>query len=118
MAGRATFGFVAKYIKGKSTGNLEFQYHAAEGFNLKSVNIDWLVVTGGKIAQFGGTATIDGVPGHYFRVKAIDNGEPGIGVDVFWIKIWEGTVIEAEKTDPWHNSQNTLSGGNIMVKIK
>jgi len=112
---RATFGFVAKYIKGASTGNLEFQYHAAEGFNLKSTTIDYLVVTG-AIAKFGGKATVNGVTGYFFRVMAHDVAEPGIGKDIFDIKIWLG--------DPnldgtlFHSSHNVLAGGNIMVKNK
>lgn len=85
--------------------------------NIIARALDFLVVTGGKIAQFGGTATKDGQTGYYFRVKAIDNGEPGT-LDGFWIKIWAGDIITAETTDPIYNSHNTLSGGNIQVRVK
>jgi len=56
--------------------------------------------------------------GYYFRVKAIDKGELGVGKDEFWIKIWEGDVSIAETTDPIYFSHDTLDGGNIMVRTK
>lgn len=115
MEGRATFGFVAKYIKGASTGNLEFQYHSSNGFNLKSTTIDYLVVSGAN-AKFGGKATVDGVPGYFFRVLAQDVAEPGVGKDMFDIKIWFGDPNLGGTLS--HSSHNVLSGGNIMVKIK
>lgn len=115
MPSKCSFGFVAKYIKGKSTGNLELQYHASEGFNLKSIATDYLVVSGSN-AKFGGWATVNGVSGYYFRVHAQDVAEPGVGKDFFSIKIWhgdpnlDGTLI--------HSSHNVLAGGNIMVRTK
>jgi len=115
MPGTASFGFVAKYIKGSATGNLEFQYHVEDKLNLKSTSITWLVVSGSN-AQFKGTATLNGVSGYYFRVIAQDKGEPGVGQDTFAIKIWDGdpdtdgTLI--------HSSHNTLAGGNIIVRTK
>ncbi|UCG58876.1 MAG: hypothetical protein JSU70_05050, partial [Phycisphaerales bacterium] len=108
--GKAEFGFVAKYKQGSSTGNLEFQYKAAE-INLKSTTIDWLVISGVS-AQFQGTATINGSGLYTFHVMAKDNGEPGVDADHFNIRIWEGTDTEA---DPIHKAKNTIAGGNIKV---
>lgn len=65
--GKAHFGFVAKYKKGASTGNLEFQYQNAD-INLKSTTIDWLVISGVS-AQFQGTGTINGEGFYTFRVR-------------------------------------------------
>jgi parallel beta-helix repeat protein len=111
--GKANFGFVAKYKKDTSTGNLEFQYHDA-GINLKSTTVDWLVIST-VTAHFQGTGTINGEGLYTFRVTVKDNSEPGVGVDQFAIKIWEGIDTEA---DPYHKAKNTLSGGNIVVHKK
>jgi len=113
MPGTASFGFVAKYIKGNAQGNLEFQYHVEDKLNLKSTTITWLVVSGSN-AQFKGTATLNGVSGYYFRVWAHDGG--AVEKDTFSIKIWygdpdtDGTLI--------HSSHNDLAGGNIIVRTK
>ena len=112
-SGRANFGFVAKYKKGVSTGNLEFQYQDAE-INLKSMTIDWLTISSNK-AIFQGTGTINNEGLYTFRVMADDNGEPGAEVDLFNIKIWEGINTEV---DPVHKAKNTISGGNIIVHKK
>jgi hypothetical protein len=111
--GKANFGFVARYKQGGSAGNLEFQYQDA-GINLKSTSIDWLVISAVS-AQFQGTGTINGEGLYTFRVMAKDNGEPGVGVDHFDIKIWDGTDTEA---DPIHKAKNVLDGGNIVVHKK
>lgn len=111
--GKANFGFVAKYKRGSSTGNLEFQYQDAE-INLKSTTIDWLVISGVS-AQFQGTGTINGEGVYTFRVMARDKGEPGVGTDEFDIKIWEGIDTEV---GPIHNAKNIIAGGNIVVHKK
>jgi hypothetical protein len=111
--GKASFGFVAKYLKGKSTGNLEFQYNDAD-INLKSTIIDWLVISGVS-AQFQGTGTINGGGLYTFRVMAKDNAEPGVNADLFDIKVWTGTNTNAE---PMHKTKNTIAGGNIIVHKK
>ena len=62
---------------------------------------------------------MNGAPSYYFRVIAHDGGEPsadGDG-DRFSIKIWDGDLDDPE-TDLVHSSHNTLSGGNIQVRIK
>ena len=108
--GKANFGFTAKYKDNNSTGKLNFQYKDA-GIHLKSTSIDWLTISSVS-AQFQGTGTINGDGLYTFRVQAKDNGEPGVDVDHFDIKIWNGTDTEA---DPYHKAKNTISGGNIQV---
>ena len=108
--GKANFGFTAKYKNDVSTGKLNFQYSDA-GIHLKSTSIDWLTISSVS-AQFQGTGTINGDGLYTFRVQAKDNGEPGVDVDHFDIKIWSGTDTEA---DPYHKAKNTISGGNIQV---
>jgi len=111
--GRANFGFTAKYKDDSSTGKLNFQSRDAN-IKLKSTSIDWLTISAVS-AQFQGTGTINGEGLYTFRVQVKDNGEPGVDVDHFDIKIWNGTDTEA---DPYHKAKNTISGGNIQVHTK
>jgi hypothetical protein len=112
---RANFGFNAKYKQDNPTGHLEFRY--SDGFiDLKSTSIEQLVITGGKVVQFKGWASVNKVDGHWFFVKAIDNGEPGIYVDTFEIKIWAPGV--SEEGDPTDRAGGVLQGGNIVVHTK
>jgi PKD repeat protein len=112
---RANFGFNAKYKKGDPTGHIEFRY--SDGYvDLKSSSVDQLVITGGKIVQFKGLASVNGVKNYSYFVKGIDESEPGINNDVFDIKIWApGASIEG---DPNERAGGTLSGGNIIVNTK
>jgi hypothetical protein len=108
-AGKATFGFVAKYKKGATVpdGNTEFQFKAGD-LNFKSTSYDWLVVAGSK-AQFKGTGTINGDGDYEFLITAGD-GRP----DTFRIKIW--TVVGGVEQVLYDNgSQQALGGGSIMV---
>lgn len=112
---KATFGFVAKYKAGSSTGNLEFQYHDPENsINLKSNTIDWLTISEVS-AIFQGTGTINGEEGYTFRVNAKDSGESGSG-DYFDIKIWDNP--DTETLEPAYKAKNYLEGGNIIVHKK
>jgi hypothetical protein len=115
LIGKATFGFVSKYEKGKTlpTGNTEFQFHAAE-MNFKSTSYEWLVVAGSK-AMFKGVGTINGAGSYYFMLSAID-GSP----DKFRIKIWDkttGVVIYDNQLGAPDNSDPSTSivGGSIVV---
>ncbi|MHC4574207.1 MAG: post-COAP-1 domain-containing protein [Planctomycetota bacterium] len=112
---RANFGFNAKYKQDDPTGHLEFRY--SDGFiDLKSTSIDQLVITGGKIVQFKGWASVNGQQGHWFFVKAIDNGEPGTNNDTFEIKTWAPGVDP--EGDPSDRAGGVLQGGNIVVHTK
>ncbi|HIH86577.1 MAG TPA: hypothetical protein HA304_01575, partial [Methanosarcinales archaeon] len=95
--GKANFGLKARYKNDVSTGKLNFQYIDA-GIHLKSTSIDWLTLSSVS-AQFQGTGTINGDGLYTFRVKAKDNGEPGVDVDHFDIKIWNGT--DDTEADPY-----------------
>ena len=52
LTGKANFGFVAKYQKGKSVpdGNTEFQFKAGD-LNFKSTSYDWLVISGAAVVM-------------------------------------------------------------------
>jgi len=109
--GTANFGFVARYLKGKATGNLEFQYKDTNSINLKSKAISWLAVSNTS-AEFQGVGTINGTGLYTFRVRATDSTATGIGIDSFSIRIWQGTNTAAE---PLYTAKNGLQGGNIAV---
>jgi hypothetical protein len=109
LAGKATFGFVAKYQKGANVpvGNAEFQFRAGS-LNFKSTSYEWLVVAGSK-AQFKGIGTINGEGSYKFMITA-DDGSP----DTFRIKIWyEESGVEYVVYD--NGSQQALGGGSIVV---
>ena len=118
LTGKATFGFVSKYLKGANapTGNTEFQFHAA-GMNFSSTSYEWLVVAVMK-AMYKGVGTISGRPGTYgFMLSAVDNGSGG---DTFRIKITEnatGSLVYDNQlglADDQYPTM-TIEGGSIVV---
>lgn len=112
---RANFGFNAKYKNGLSSGHIEFRY--SDGYmDLKSTSIEQLVITGGQIAQFKGWASVNQEEANWFFVKAIDNSDPGTGIDTFEIKVWAPGV--SPESDPTERAGGILSGGNIVVHAK
>ena len=123
LTGRANFGFVSKYQKGKSTpqGNTSFRFKAA-GLDFESTAYEWLVISGSHLAQFKGTGTINGAGNYGFILTAIDAGNtPSTDVDLFRIKIWDkndGDIIvydnqmgAADNADP----TTPIAGGSIVI---
>jgi hypothetical protein len=109
---RANFGFHAKYKNGDPRGHIEFRY--SDGYiDLKSTSVELLVITGGRIVQFKGWARVNGEDGHWFFVKGIDNGEPGVCIDEFDIKTWAPDANP--DGDPTERAGGVLQGGNIVV---
>jgi VCBS repeat-containing protein len=115
LTGRATFGFVARYLKGAKTptGSTEFQFHVAN-MNFRSTVYDWLVIAGTR-AQFKGTGTINGIGEYAFIITVID-GSP----DMFRIKIWDkltGMIVydnqlgAADSDDP----TTAIDEGSIVI---
>jgi PKD repeat protein len=120
LAGRATFGFVSKYLNGTSvpTGNTQFQFHAA-GLDFKSTSYDWMVVSGARV-QYKGSGTINGLGGYRFLLTAIDGQRAGGGgVDRFRIKIWDasGTIVYDNQMGALDGADPTtaLGGGSIQI---
>lgn len=120
-AGRATFGFLARYQ------NDATQPFAQPGFRLKtdrftfdSTTYDWLVVTGAK-AQLHGSGRVNGSGDYGFFLSAVDGERIAVDVhDRLRIKIWDigtGAVLydtqpgDGEGADP----TGTLGGGSIAV---
>jgi hypothetical protein len=102
----------------KPEGNLEFQYKAGD-INLRSSDMEWLVVQSATKVRFKGKATINGEGLYTFKVTAEDNGEPGTG-DWFKIEIWLGPDVDTENSPPVpkHKAQGYLGGGNVQIHQK
>nr|MCU0508041.1 PKD domain-containing protein [Anaerolineae bacterium] len=118
--GRATFGFVSKYQKGKSVpdGQTRFQFRAGD-FDFKSTAYEWLIISGAR-AQYKGSGEVDGVGGYKFILTAIDGQiAGGGGTDKFRIKITDasGQVIYDNKMGQPDSSNDltALGGGNIQI---
>ncbi len=116
LEGKATFGFVSRYKKGKTIpdGNTEFQFKAG-GLNFHSESYEWLVVNqASSRAQYKGKGTINGASApngspYKFMIWAID-GSP----DTFRIKIWwEDGAAEQVVYD--NGVDQAIGGGSIVV---
>ncbi len=120
LTGKANFGFVAKYLPGRTVpdGDTEFQFKAGN-LNFKSRDYEWLTV-GGARAQFKGTGTINGSGSYRFFVTAIDGQQPGGGnVDKLRIRIWNdaggGLVYDNQMSAPDDADPTTAIGGGSIV---
>ncbi|MCW0484027.1 right-handed parallel beta-helix repeat-containing protein [Gaoshiqia sediminis] len=122
LTGKANFGFVSKYQKGKTipTGNTEFQFHTAN-MNFKSTAYDWLVIAGSK-GIFKGAGTINGFGNYGFLLSAIDADlAPSTDVDLFRIKIWdkndEDLVVYDSNLglDDNEDPSTAIGGGSIVI---
>ena len=120
--GKANFGFVSKYKKGRSTpdGSTQFHYQAGD-LSFHSDTYDWLVVAGAR-AQFKGVGTINGIGNFGFMLTAIDGEQTAsMDVDLFRIKIWDiengdalvydNQLHAADSDDP----TTMLGGGSIVI---
>ncbi|WP_299708600.1 MBG domain-containing protein [uncultured Pontibacter sp.] len=127
-AGKANFGFNAKYKKGKNEvdqvdGNTTFHLNAGNmDFKSSSHTAMSLVIAKHK-ATYTGEGTINGISGYGFRVIAVDGDLKDSGnPDQFRIKIWvknSGQVVYdnqygiAENEEP--TGDNTILGGGSIV---
>ena len=112
---RANFGLTVRLKKGLPRGTIKF-FSPQSQIHLMSTSIERLVISGGRIAQFEGWARVNGQEGNWFFVEAIDNGEPGAGVDRFEIKIW--SPVDDPHGDPTVRAGGVLQGGNIAVHVR
>jgi hypothetical protein len=112
--GKANFGFMSKYKKGKSVpdGSTEFVYNTG-GINFHSSTYDWLVVNqNGQNAQFKGDGTINGAADYGFMIWGYDGTKSG-DADTFRIKIWDKLDGDAVVYD--NGTDQEIGGGNILV---
>lgn len=122
VAGRATFGFVSKYVTGAAApaGQTAFRFRAGD-LNFHSNSYQWLVVAGAR-AQFKGIGSINGEGDFGFMLTAVDSALPGGGVaDRFRIKIWdmlnddEIVYDNQAGADDGAALDTELQGGNITI---
>jgi uncharacterized repeat protein (TIGR01451 family) len=120
-AGRASFGFVARYQRGATvpTGQTQFQFKAGR-LEFHSTAYEWLVIAGAR-AKFKGTGELGGVGGYSFMLTAIDGqSSGGGGADRFRIKIWStatgGVVYDNQPgASDDGDAATTLGGGSIAI---
>ncbi|MGH7598664.1 MAG: laminin B domain-containing protein [bacterium] len=122
LTGKANFGFVSKYKKGKTIpdGNTEFNFKTGN-LNFHSTVYEWLVIAGPN-AKYKGSGTINNSGNYGFMLTARDgqvNG--GGGVDRFRIKIWDknngdALVYDNQKNDPDDaDATDAIEGGSITI---
>jgi hypothetical protein len=122
LTGKASFGFVSRYQKGRNvpTGNTQFRFQAGD-LDFHSDSYQWLVVSGAR-AQYKGVGTINGSGNYGFMLTAIDAElTPSSDVDRFRIKIWDIANADAvvydnelgadDSSDPSTN----IAGGSIVI---
>lgn len=124
LSGKATFGFVSKYLKGAQvpSGSTEFQFKAGD-LNFHSSSYAWLVISGAR-AQYKGVGTINGSGDYGFLLTATDGQlTGGGGVDRFRIKIWlnsTGEVVYDNEMGSGDDAAPTtaIAGGSIVIHKK
>jgi uncharacterized delta-60 repeat protein len=120
LTGKATFGFVSMYQNGASVpdGNTKFQFKAGD-LDFESTSYEWLVVSGGRKAQFKGIGTLNGSGGYRFMLTCIDGDQPGgDGQDKFRIRIWgdsDGLIYDNQLNAPDADDPTTVLGGGSIV---
>lgn len=120
LTGKATFGFVSMYQNGANvpTGNTKFQFKAGD-LDFESTSFEWLVVSGGRKAQFKGIGTLNGSGGYRFMLTCIDGDQPGgDGQDKFTIRIWgdsDGLIYDNQLNAPDADDPTTVLGGGSIV---
>ncbi len=122
LTGKANFGFVAKYKKGKTEpeGNTQFSFKVAN-LEFKSTSYEWLVIAGPQ-AKFKGSGTINGSGDYGFMLTGRDGQvQGGGGEDRFRIKIWEKDASETVIYDNQMNdpddgdATDAIEGGSIVI---
>lgn len=125
-AGKANFGFVARYKKGASVpdGQTEFQFQAGD-LNFRSTAYQWLVVTYGCLAQYKGTGTINGAPGYDFLLTLRDGDLCGsVGPDGIRMKITSAGGLRYDNTGgfdaigPTSGNVQPIDAGSIVIHRK
>jgi hypothetical protein len=92
---------------GNASGNEEYQDHGpADPFNLHG-NVLVVVCDSTTSATIYGQATVDGAGSFFYRIRVEDNGEPGKGVDKYWILIANG----------YDSDNKILKGGNVQIHL-
>ena len=123
LTGKANFGFVSKYQKGKNipVGETEFQFKVA-GLNFHSSVYEWMVIAGAR-AQYRGSGTMNDAGNYGFMLTAIDGQLPGGGgTDKFRMKIFDKTTSVVVYDNQMGMSDDgspttALGGGSIVIHV-
>lgn len=130
-AGKANFGFNAKYKTGKNNmtevdGNTNFQFKEGD-FHFKSSSHEdmSLVISGEKKATYRGVGSVNGSGSHYFVVTVIDGDAPGgNGTDYFRIVVYENGSTSPSGQPIYDNelegslnadASTEIGGGSIVI---
>jgi hypothetical protein len=106
---RASFGGNARADgEGNTQGRGEYRDHGpAQPANVHSNNVLAITCDGpGREATIYGQATIDGAGSFFYRIRVRDLGEPGVGMDTYWILLGNG----------YDSGDKTLDGGNVQIR--
>ena len=135
---KTNFGYTMKY-NNKATnikGNLLLVRHLQDGtiYRVKSNALNGLALGESEDdgetygwASFSGKATYlepgwdEPIGNHEFITYVEDRGQPGNGIDRFWIKVKDRdleTINVMSMDDPAANNTLVISGGNIVVPHK
>lgn len=121
LVGKASFGFVSRYLKGKTVpaGNTEFQFRTGD-LDFHSSAYEFLVVTqAGSNAQIKGTGTVNGMAApngsdYQFMIWAAD-GDP----DTFRLRIWWEDALGGAEAVVYDNGfGQAIGGGSIVIHDK
>jgi hypothetical protein len=107
---RATFGGHAEVPEsGDPDGHQTYQDHGpAERMTVDSISVLAVVCSPDRTqADIYGLARIDGSGSFDYRIQVNDNGEPGRGVDKYWILLSSG----------YNSGLQTLEAGNVQITV-
>ncbi len=121
-AGKANFGFVAKYIRpsDRPEGNLEFNLHFADNARFQSTSLYWLDVEGPR-ARLRGAGTLNGTSLDFLLTTVDGKVSGGGGTDRFRLKTW---VENLPFRNPYYNwvdshdliqSIQSITDGSIVI---
>ncbi len=131
---RTNFGYTMKYNKKQTTiqGSLLVIRHLPDGskYRIKSNALYGLSI-GSEFdygwASFSGRNTyldpsmVEPQGNHEFLVYVEDYGEPGAGIDRFWLRIFDkddDVIVDISMDKPATTNAETIVGGNIVVPHK
>lgn len=111
--GKASFGAHGGCKHGEFWGHVNFIHHAS-GYSVNSLDILGYLsspVAGATVRDICGTATTNAAEGQpvYFRVRLVDNGEPGVA-DQFGIRLSNGFSVTTRLLNGGRNG-----GGNVQL---
>lgn len=122
LEGKASFGFNSKYLNGATvpSGTTQFTFTTAD-LKFKSTDYEWMVISGGKKAQYKGSGTINGDGSYRFMLTAWDGDSANDGEsDKLRIRIWENSTGNLVYDNQLGSDENAdpstaISGGSIVI---